>query len=226
LTWTAKDKAAAAVMNPIFTKETGNEVHHTILAMMGTDWSLELGNGSFEQEWAKYMSGGGFPPSALRGLMRARGPEAALRAILYTLSTDPPTALDVMATLICVMDRQLRDLLRLKFTTLKDPMTAAEIVHLHRRVEAYASVLIVQDIGMEFVQLSNMDTADANLDTTQEQPVDDIDQVLNETAAMGSMEQPEIPMDQSDMTMDDFYGLQGDNMGLGNLDDLDLEIFD
>ena len=129
-----------------------------------------------------------------------------------------------MTTLVCVLDRQLRDLLRLKFMTLRDSASAAPIVHLHRRVEAYASVLLVQEMPMEFVQqLTNIDTADANLDTnldaTQEQPEDEIDQVLNANAM--SMEQPEMT---ADVAMDDFYGLQNDNMGL-DLDDLDLDMF-
>lgn len=213
-------------MTPVFSKSTGNAIQQTILATMNSStWSFELERGgNFEQDAAATIAGKpGSLPSSLLSLLQAKGPEAALRCILRTLQTDFAVALDVMATLVCVADREIRDLLQVKFTTLKDPLTAEAIVHLHRRVEAYASVLIVQDIGIEFVQLTNIDTTDANLDATQNQPVDDIDQVLNETAAMGSsMEQPEM---SGDVTMDDFYGLQGDNMGLGNLDDLDLEMF-
>lgn len=212
-------------MLPIFTKNIDDEVHRTILAMLGTEpWTYKLERGGdFEKDAASYIAGGSPSlPSSLYSLVQARGADYALQCILRTLSTNFSTALDVMATLVCVMDRPLRDLLRLKFTTLKDPALAEATVHLHRRVEAYASVLIVQDLGMEFTQLPDIDTASANLDATQEQPVDDIDQVLNETAVMGNMEQPEMT---GDVTMDDFYGLQGDNMGLENLDDLDLEMF-
>ena len=75
---------------------------------------------------------------------------------------------------------------------------------------------------MDFAPLNNIDTTDANLDATQEHPVDGIDQVANETAMMGSMEQPEMA---GDVSMDDFHGLQNDSMGLWNLDDLDLDMF-
>ena len=223
--WARSDPKAGTVMLPIFTKNIDDEVHRTILAMLGTEpwtYKLELA-GDFENDAPSYIVGGSPSlPSSLHSLLQARGVDHALQCIVRTLSTNFSAALDVMTTLVCVMDRPLRDLLRLKFTTLKDPALAEATVHLHRRVEAYASVLIVQDLGMEFAQLPEMDAASATMDVTQEQPVDDIDQVLNETAVMGNMEQPEMT---GDVTMDDFYGLQGDNMGLENLDDLDLEMF-
>ena len=229
ITWAKRNPIANKILMPMFTKTIDDEVHRTILSMTGTEpWSFQLERGgNFDKDAAAYISGGAaFLPVSLKTLMEARGPEAALRSISRSLSTSFSMTLDVMATLVCVSDRSLRDLLRLKFATLKDPSTAEAIVHLHRRVEAYASVLIVQDIGMDFVQLSNMETTNENLDTTQEQQVDDIDQVLNETAVMGSMDpQPEMT---ADVSMDDFYGLQNDNMGLENLDDLDdlsLEMF-
>ena len=68
-----------------------------------------------------------------------------------------------------------------------------------------------------------MNVANVNLDPAPEafqQPEqnEDIDQVLNEAAAMG--------MDQLDNTnLDDMYGLQTNDFGLGNLDDLDLDMF-
>jgi hypothetical protein len=186
---------------------------------MDPAWTVALERGGdFEKEVDAYMAGGTvFLSASLRSLLQARGPETALQCILRVLTVDF-SALDVMATLVCVADRPLRDLLRLKFTTLKDPLIAEVTVHLHRRVEAYASVLIVQDLGMEIAQLSAIDTTNANLNASQEQPVDDIDQVLNENAVMSSMEQPEMIGDAS---MDDFFGLQSDNMGL---DDLDLDL--
>ena len=193
--------------------------------MLGTKpwaYTLERG-GEFEKDVASYVAGES--PNlhcSLQSLMQARGVDIALQCVLRALSTNFSIALDVMATLVCVSDRPLRDLLRLKYATLKDPTLAGAIVHLHRRVEAYASVLIVEDLGMELVQLPDIDNRSANLDPAHEQPVDDIDQVLNETAVLGNMEQPETT---GDVTMDDFYGLHSDNMGLENLDDLDLEMF-
>lgn len=214
-------------MNPILSKSTGNEIQQTINTMMvDSSWSFELERtAKFEQAATSYITNGNGPlVSALHSIIQLHGAEAALVEILHVLSSNWPSALDMMATLICVEDRSLRDLLRIRVNTLKQQAGAEKIVHLHRRVEAYASVLIIQDLGMDFLPLNNIDTTNANLDVTQEQPVDDIDRVLNETAAMGgAMDQPEL---STDVNMDDFYGLQGDdNMALGNLDDLDLDMF-
>ena len=191
-------------------------------------------------------------PSVAQSLIRVHGLDTALGTMLRALlhfakKAHFLEALDGLATLVCVTDRQVRDLLRLKYVTLGSLLKANKtslaevIVHLHRRVEAYASVLIVNDIPMDqftTLQLSNIDAVAANMEippqASQEmsvdvagmpvemsgdQQMDDIDQVLNESAVMGGLDQ----VDTSGLNMDDFYGL--DDSGMGNLDDLDLEMF-
>ncbi|KAK5256484.1 mediator complex subunit, partial [Exophiala xenobiotica] len=77
-------------------------------------------------------------------------------------------------------------------------------------------------------QLSNIDTADPNLDGVpasagvmdmqgDQEQADGIDQVLDEVAAMGNLD-----ANDADMNFDALYGLQGSDM---DLNDLDLDMF-
>jgi hypothetical protein len=218
-------------MLPIFTKESSNDIHQTINKMLTgscLDWSFQIDTtGGFHSAVDQYLaSGDGNVISSLHALLLFEGPSGALNGVLKAIGNHGPALIDLLAVLICLEKRILRDMLCVKVNLLKEQEGADNIVHLYRRVEAYASVLIVQDLGMEFLPLNNLniDTTNANLDVTQDQPVDDIDRVLNESAVMNSaMDQPDI---SADVNMDDFYGLQGnDDMALGNLDDLDLDMF-
>jgi hypothetical protein len=229
--WASHRADATAIMLPIFTKESSNEIHQTINKMLTgsyLDWSFQIDTtGGFQPAVDRYLaSGDGTVISSLHAILLFDGPDGALNAILKSIGNHDTAIIDLLAVLICLEKRNLRDMLCVKVNMLKEHEGADNIVHLYRRVEAYASVLIVQDLGMEFLPLNNLniDTANANLDVTQDQSVDDIDRVLNESAVMNSaMDQSDI---SADVNMDDFYGLQGDdNMALGSLDDLDLDMF-
>jgi hypothetical protein len=229
--WATPRTDAAAVMLPIFTKDSSNEIHQTIIKMLTgsyLDWSFQIDPTSgFHSALDQYLaSGDGTVIASLHALLLFEGPSGALNAVLKSIDKHGSAIIDLLAVLICLEKRILRDMLCVKVNLLKEQEGADNIVHLYRRVEAYASVLIVQDLGMEFLPLNNLniDTTNANLDVTQDAPVDDIDRVLNESAVMNSaMDQPDM---STDVNMDDFYGLQGnDDMALGNLDDLDLDMF-
>lgn len=234
---------------PIFTKSTGNEVHQTILKMLQTpsEFSAQYAEKTTLQELSQAITLALTSPASGSGLFVATatktfGANAVLKVMLDVLlqhsgSGDLLFALDLIATLVCVGD--LRDTLRLKHAGLgkllkdRDTLTAEAVVHLYRRVEVYANVFVVQETNMDIISLPNMDTAnvDTNADQNQEQQMDDIDQVLNDSAAMNAIEQNlegvmDDPMGHSDNmdNMDSFY-LQDDNMGLNNLDDLDLDMF-
>ena len=75
---------------------------------------------------------------------------------------------------------------------------------------------------MEFAQLNTIDATDSNLEATQEQPLNNISQVSNKNPVISSIDQPDMT---GGLSMDDFYGLQSDNMGLEDLDDLYLDMF-
>jgi hypothetical protein len=223
IAWASNEPTAKKLILPILTSTTDNETHQAILGMLGPSGKvLSEKNGGLEKDAARQLTRDDINLQWFEAFIEARGIDKALDAVLAALSYNFATALDVMSVLICVHERALRDLLRLRFMSLEDHLTAQATVHLHRRVEAYASVMVVEDIPGDFVQLPTIEATTTELDTSQEQPVDDIDQVLNETAVLGSIEQPGIG---GDVLMDDFYELQGDGMGLGSLDDLDLEMF-
>jgi len=189
-----------------------------------------------------------YSPSFIRYAIKARGPESVLRSLIgvllqFTGSHEFLLALDMVSTIVCMAGHQLSDALRLQYSRLgvllkrNETLYAEAVVHLHRQVESYTNVLTApaQDLGLDQFafaqQLSNIDTANANLEAgvsgqgnldmqPDQEPADEIDQVLGQAAAMGSL-------DQSDggMGLDDLYGLHTDNMGLEGLDDLDLDMF-
>ena len=245
------DSDARSLMHPIFTKcpasQEAKTIHRTIMDMTGlaSPFGFEVkASPKLSTLQANIMSftsnpsTGGNITAAFRTATQCHGLEAAFNTLLDVLlhfsgTADFLSALDVTSVLVCIADRQLRDLLRIKHSGLgvmlkkQQRLQAEAIVHLYRRVEAYASVLMVQEMSVDqfaTLQLSNIDAVAANMEVppaTQEtrgdEPMDDIDQMLNESAAMGSMEQA----DASGLNMDDFY-MQDE---MENLDDLDLEMF-
>lgn len=245
ISWCQQHSNIGKQIIPIFAKSTGNEVHQTILSMLQSPkgfcsrYSEKTTLRDLSQKIAlaissPALSSGIFIPSAVEMF----GADAVLQVILDVLlqhsgSADFLFALDLVATLVCVGG--LRDVLRLRHANLgkllktRDTLTAEAVVHLSRRVEDYAIVFVVQETNMDIIALPNMDTTvDTTADQNQEQQMDDIDQMLNDSAAMNALENNlgsalDDPMTQND-NMDSFY-LQDDNMGLGNLDDLDLDMF-
>ncbi len=175
-------------------------------------------------------------------LVEVRGTDGALRALISVLlqlsgSHNFLFALDAITTAICMAGEGLHDALRLQYSNLggllktADTLTAEAVVRLYRHVEAYKNLLTVQDMGLDTIfaqQLTNIDTADPNLDAATavsggvdvpedlDQP-DGIDQMLDEAAAMGNLDS-----NDADMNFDALYGLQGNDM---DLNDLDLDMF-
>ncbi|ETN39022.1 uncharacterized protein HMPREF1541_07064 [Cyphellophora europaea CBS 101466] len=244
MTWAQEHVSIGKALMPIFTKQTGNEIHQTILAMLQSpsNFTFEKLEKTDLQALQQKISAAVTNPAttvSLRYALQVFGAEAVLKCILdvllqYSGTEDFHFALDLAATLVCVAD--LRDAVRLKHAELgqllkkRDTLTAEATVHLYRRVEAYSSVFVVQETNMDIISLPHIDPSDANQEgnQNQEQQMDDIDQVLNESAAMNAMDSGlegamDDGMGQGD-NMDSFY-LQDDNMGLGNLDDLDLDMF-
>jgi hypothetical protein len=175
--------------------------------------------------------------------IEVRGADTALRALIGVLiqlsdSHDFLFALDTISTITCAGGNTLRNALRLQYNTLGsllkkgDTLSAEAVVRLHRQVETYTNLLTVQDMGLDpfsfTQQLSNIDTANPNLDTTtavsagldveaDHGQADGIDQVLDEVAAMGNLDS-----NDADMSFDALYGLQNTDM---DLNDLDLDMF-
>ncbi|RMD39354.1 hypothetical protein DV735_g5771, partial [Chaetothyriales sp. CBS 134920] len=251
--------AAASSILPILTKSPENadarSIHQTIMSMTRQD---SLAHFAFQRPAASasvatfssqiasaILSNIGTEANLAAnfdGLIQNCGVDLALRTLFDILirfsgTEHFLTSLDLCSTLVCVVDPQIRDLLKLKAATIgpllkkSQALLAEAVVHLHRRVEAYASVLMVQDLGIDqfaTLQLSNIEVVAADMDVqaaaTQDvqpsvdQSMDDIDQVLNESAALTNLD----PSDASGLNIDDFYGLQNE---MGNLDDLDLEMF-
>ena len=216
------DQEVRAQLTPIFTKPPSSEIeiHRTIL-------DITKRKESKSHATLDPMKPSSATFAAVQANLHSHGPEFVVHQLVRSLAKDMSVNLDIAATLVCCSDRSLRDVLRLKCADLgglikKDRGLAEALVHLHRRVEAYASVLVVQVMDMQFAPLQ-LNSAEADMevmpDQEAEQPMDDIDQVLNEQAAIGSLEQ------DPGMSMEDLYGLPSDNMGLGNLDDLDLDMF-
>ena len=217
------DQDVRVQLTPIFTKPPSSEIeiHRTILKI------TKRKNGSKSHAALDPMKSSCATFAAVQATLCARGPEFVVHQLARALAKDLSVNLDVAATLVCCSDRSLRDVLRLKCADLaglikKDRGLAEALVHLHRRVEAYASVLVVQVMDMHFAPLQ-LNSAETDMEVMPnqevEQPMDDIDQVLNEQAAIGSLEQ------DPGMSIEDLYGLPSDNIGLGNLDDLDLDMF-
>ena len=203
----------------------------TLITSMG---SLDLGGQSVGQTI----------PAMVHRAIQVRGVDVALRCLIGVLlqlssSHDFLFALDVVATIICTTGHGLSDAMRVQYNTLGpllkkgDTLSAEAIVRLHRQVEAYTSLLTVQDMGLDSIafapQLTDIDTANPNLDgtasmagamdlQTEQSQADGIDQVLDEVAAMGNMES-----NDADMSFDALYGLQ--NTDMDDLNDLDLDMF-
>lgn len=154
--------------------------------------------------------------------------------------------LDITATIIAATeDRRagLRHALQLlharmgKFLKMGDNLFAEALVHLHRRVGMYCSALTPQPGGgeQELMQINGVDMAEINLDqmpmdtdVTKQQTLalsqqdqflgEDMDQMLNEAANMGTID------DYNDGTNDEnMFNL--DSYELTDLGDLDLEGF-
>ena len=247
LQWASSYAAAGAVVIPILTRDSDSEIHKNILTMMRSPADfvfrrLDLKKtdlASLQKNATTAVTSPGADLS-LRHAVAAHGGFAVLQCLLDVLlsfsgSNDFVFALDLIATLICL--GSLRNHLYVRYTELgrlladRDTMSAEAIVHLYRRTEAYNSVLIVEDVSMEIADLPDVTTGEEATvphDATV-QPVDDIDQVLNESAAMNAIDTSldvglDDGMDQMD-GLDSFYLPDDDNMGLGNLDDLDLDMF-
>lgn len=154
--------------------------------------------------------------------------------------------LDIIATVIAASEDQragLRHALQLLHTKLgkllktDDNLMAEALVHLHRRVEIYCDALTPQQgtDDQDLMQISGVDMAEINLDqipmdtdVTKQQTMalsqqdqllgEDMDQMLNEAANMGTID------DYNDGTNDEnMFNL--DSYELTDLGDLDLEGF-
>lgn len=198
-------------------------------------------------------------PALTKRAIEVRGSDATVHALVEVLlqlssasSQQFLCALDTIATAVCVCDapgddQLLRDALRVQYHTLGallktgNTLSAEAVVRLYRQVEAYTTLLTVQEMGLEGFnfgqQLANIDTANPNLDATgtgaggaalsvsggidslqvDQGQVDGIDQVLDEAAAMGNLESSD-----ADLNFDNLYGLQGNDL---DLNDLDLDMF-
>ncbi|KAK5552411.1 mediator complex subunit [Exophiala xenobiotica] len=182
-------------------------------------------------------------PATIYRAIDTIGSQGTLKVLLGVLiqlsdSQDFLFALDTVSTIVCTADCGLRDALRMQYQKLgavlkrKDSLLAEAVVRLHRQVEVYTNLLTVQEMHLNAFtfaqQLSNIDTADPNLDGVpasagvmdmqgDQEQADGIDQVLDEVAAMGNLD-----ANDADMNFDALYGLQGSDM---DLNDLDLDMF-
>ncbi|KAJ9498280.1 mediator complex subunit [Exophiala xenobiotica] len=182
-------------------------------------------------------------PATIYRAIDTIGSQGTLKVLLGVLiqlsdSQDFLFALDTVSTIVCTADCGLRDALRMQYQNLgavlkrKDSLLAEAVVRLHRQVEVYTNLLTVQEMHLNAFtfaqQLSNIDTADPNLDGVpasagvmdmqgDQEQADGIDQVLDEVAAMGNLD-----ANDADMNFDALYGLQGSDM---DLNDLDLDMF-
>lgn len=247
ITWAMAEKTEDSTVLSLFTKSTDNAVHQTIVSMTQAyhEFIFEKASKMSLQTVRTTVSAAVTSPATKLSLwnpVATFGSEAVLKTLLDVLldfsgSNDFLYALDLIATLVCVSD--LREALQVRHANIGpllkrgDTLRAEATVHLYRRVEAYSSVLVAQDIPMNVISLPNVDAADGNANTMNDQDhgVDDIDQVLNESAAMNAMDGSidaalQSGLEQDD-PMDSFYIPDDnmDNMGLSNLDDLDLDMF-
>ncbi|OQU99489.1 hypothetical protein CLAIMM_05117 [Cladophialophora immunda] len=210
-----------------------NILHHSLVTLITSTTALDIGAAA--------------PVGDILALVgravEVRGAHTTLRAIvgvLVQLSGNHVFlyALDALTTIVCMAGTSLRDALRLQYNDLGsllksgETLTAEGVVRLHRQVETYTNLLAVPEIGLDSFnfaqQLTNMDTANPNLDAatavsggmdiqTEQGQTDGIDQVLDEVAAMGNLDS-----NDADMSFDALYDLQGNDM---DLNDLDLDMF-
>lgn len=167
----------------------------------------------------------------LQTTLYIRGPHVTLRCLIGVLlhfvgNPEFFYALDLISTLICLSDSKLRNQLRLQYNRLgpllkkNETMYAEACVHLFRKQELYNTLLAASFA----TQLTNIDTTSANLDPAASLPdvnmeasqtqVDSIDQVLDEVAVLGDMDENDA------INVDDFL-FPDDNFG--NLEDLNLD---
>jgi len=193
-----------------------------------------------------------YSPSLMRLALRCHGPDATLRSLIEVLlqlsnSHNFLFALDLISTIICIAEPKLRDMLRIRYNMLStllrqgDALSAEAVVRLYRQVEAYTTILTVQDMNLDQFafahQLTNIDTANANLDAVvsgqgdgmdlvadQGHEADGIDQVLGEAAALGNLDDG-MGANDVDLSFDALYGPQSGDMNLEDLNDLDLDMF-
>ncbi|KAI1621251.1 mediator complex, subunit Med5 [Exophiala viscosa] len=228
--------------SPIFSFSPDQGVEHSQIASVLQEGIVSMITSAGASVMQEQSTSSGIH-SMVNCAINSLGLQSALRVLLAVLlqMSDSPDflfALDTVSTIVCTVDRGLRETLRLLYTNLGtllkkgDTLSAEAVVRLHRQVEAYANLLTVQEMGLDAFafaqQLTNIDTADPNLDATtavsgamdlqgDQEPADGIDQVLDEVAAMGNLDS-----NDADMNFDALYGLQNTDM---DLNDLDLDMF-
>ena len=176
-------------------------------------------------------------PALISHAVEVCGAEATLRTLINVLlqlsdSHQFLFALDAITTVVSTSGDDVRNALRLQYNNLGvllrtgEILPAEAVVRLYRQVEACSDLVTVQEMTLDAFnfaqQLTNIDTADPNLDAvtdmqTNQDQTDGIDQVLDEVAALGNMDS-----NDADMSFDALYGLQGNDM---DLNDLDLDMF-
>ncbi|KPI45974.1 Mediator of RNA polymerase II transcription subunit 5 [Cyphellophora attinorum] len=249
LRWCHGHPEKAAQVLPILTRDTDNAIHGTIVSMMQSPGNFAMpiyhtrDIKALRQDIIAAVARPG-PNLSLKYAVSRDGPAAVLQTLIDILVSFSGTnefvwALDLVAILICMLESQDLALLiyaehALLGRTLqkRGNVTAEVVVHLFRRVSSYAGLLKVKeaniDIGnlpdvtptQELGQVENNDNA---------QGVDDIDQMLNESAALTAIESNlDATVDTAMQDMQgvdalDFDFMQDDNMGLGNIDDFDLD---
>ncbi|KIW84594.1 hypothetical protein Z517_03844 [Fonsecaea pedrosoi CBS 271.37] len=212
---------------------TLNIIQHCLANLITSTTALDIGEAPPFEDISALVS----------RAVEVHGPQTTLRAIVGVLLQLSDShvflyALDALTTAVCMAGNGLRDALRLQYHDLGNLLKSGEtlaaegVVRLYRQVETYTNLLAVPDMGLDSFnfsqQLTNMDTADPNLDAatavsggmdlqTDQGQADGIDQVLDEVAAMGNLDS-----NDADMSFDALYDLQGNDM---DLNDLDLDMF-
>ncbi|OAL28349.1 hypothetical protein AYO20_09466 [Fonsecaea nubica] len=212
---------------------TLNIIQHCLANLITSTTALDIGEAPPFEDISALVS----------RAVQVHGPQSTLRAmvgVLLQLSDSHVFlyALDALTTAVCMAGNGLRDALRLQYHDLGSLLKSGEtlaaegVVRLYRQVETYTNLLAVPDMGLDSFnfsqQLTNMDTADPNLDAatavsggmdlqTDQGQADGINQVLDEVAAMGNLDS-----NDADMSFDALYDLQGNDM---DLNDLDLDMF-
>jgi hypothetical protein len=244
ISWAKQSPSTASVALTAFTKPTDNPIHQTIVKMLQTPAEFSFGNIEKVdlQSLKQVVSSSITTPGAkvpVKAAAQAFGDDSVLSCLLEVLMQSfsggqALYALDLIATLVCTGG--IKDALRIRYQNLgtllkkRDSLAAMAVVHLYRRVEAYASVFVVQETNMEIIALPNIEATNIAPPASQDQSqqIDDIDQVLNDSAALNAMDNTidnamDSGIDPGD-GMDSFY-MPDDNMGLGDLGDLDLDMF-
>ncbi|OAG34361.1 hypothetical protein AYO21_11479 [Fonsecaea monophora] len=212
---------------------TLNIIQHCLANLITSTTALDIGEAPPFEDISALVS----------RAVEVHGPQTTLRAIVGVLLQLSDShvflyALDALTTAVCMAGNGLHDALRLQYHDLGSLLKSGEtlaaegVVRLYRQVETYTNLLAVPDMGLDSFnfsqQLTNMDTADPNLDAatavsggmdlqTDQGQADGIDQVLDEVAAMGNLDS-----NDADMSFDALYDLQGNDM---DLNDLDLDMF-